>query len=99
MKTYYVYMLASQKNGTLYIGVTNHLERRLYEHKMHLVKGFTAKYNVTMLVWFEQTNSVEAAIKKEKQMKKWERAWKIRLIEASNPDWRDLSENWNSLSE
>ncbi len=71
-------MLASQKNGTLYIGVTNNLERRLYEHKNHLVKGFTAKYNVAKLVWFEQSSSVIAAIEKEKQMKKWERAWKIR---------------------
>jgi putative endonuclease len=94
MKTYYVYMLASQKNGTIYIGVTNNLERRLYEHKNHLVKGFTAKYNVTKLVWFEQTSSVEAAIEKEKQLKKWERAWKIRLIEEGNPDWRDLGEDW-----
>jgi putative endonuclease len=94
MKTYYVYILASQKNGTIYIGVTNNLERRLYEHKNHVVKGFTAKYNVTKLVWFEQTSSVEAAIEKEKQLKKWARAWKIRLIEEGNPDWRDLGEDW-----
>jgi len=99
MKTYYVYMLASQKNGTLYIGVTNNLERRLYEHKNHLVKGFTAKYNVTKLVWSEQTSFVEAAIEKEKQMKKWERAWKIRLIEEGNPEWHDLSEGWGALCE
>lgn len=95
MKTYYVYMLASQKNGTLYIGVTNNPERRLYEHKNHLVKGFTAEYNVAKLVWFEQTSSVEAAIEKEKQMKKWERARKIRLIEEGNPEWNDVSEGWN----
>ena len=99
MKTYYVYMLASQKNGTLYIGVTNHLERRLYEHKNHLAQGFTAKYNVTRLVWFEQTYSIEAAIEKEKSMKKWKRAWKIRLIEESNPEWNDLSEDWGISSE
>ena len=94
MKTYCVYMLASQKNGTLYTGVTNNLERRVYEHKNHLVKGFTDKYRVTKLMWFEQTSSVEAAIEKEKQMKKWKRAWKIRLIEEGNPEWRDLSEDW-----
>jgi putative endonuclease len=94
MKTYYVYILASQKNGTLYIGVTNNLERRIYEHKNHLAPGFTGKYHVTKLVWFEQTSSVEAVIQKEKQLKKWNRSWKIRLIEENNPNWNDLSEEW-----
>jgi putative endonuclease len=94
MNTYYVYILASKKKGTLYIGVTNNLERRLYEHKHHLAPGFTAKYNVTKLVWFEQTSSIEAAIQKEKQMKKWNRSWKIRLIEENNPGWNDLGEAW-----
>ena len=87
---YYVYILASRKNGTLYIGVTNDLLKRVYEHKQKLVEGFTREYNVHMLVYFEQTNDVESAITKEKQMKKWERQWKIDLIEEKNPEWKDL---------
>ena len=93
MRTYYVYILASQKNGTLYIGVTNNMERRIYEHKNHLAPGFTAKYNVTKLVWFEQTSSIEAAIQK-KQLKKWNRSWNIRLIKENNWNWKGLSEDW-----
>lgn len=87
---YYVYMLASKKNGTLYIGVSGNLIKRVFEHKQKYVDGFTKKYNVTRLVWFDQTVDVEEAIKKEKQIKKWKRAWKIELIEKTNPGWDDL---------
>jgi putative endonuclease len=87
---YFVYLLASRRNGTLYIGVTNNLVRRVWEHKTGQVPGFTDKYEVKQLVWFESTGSVEAAIHREKQMKEWQRAWKIRLIEETNPYWRDL---------
>jgi len=87
---YYIYILASKKNGTLYIGVTSDLVRRIYEHKNDLVEGFTQKYAVHDLVYFEVTESVESAITREKQLKKWNRAWKVNLIEKSNPDWKDL---------
>jgi putative endonuclease len=87
---YYVYILASKKHGTLYIGVTSDLVKRIYEHKNDLVEGFTKQYAVHDLVYFEITESVESAIAREKQLKKWNRAWKIRLIEKSNPEWRDL---------
>ena len=90
MKTYYVYILASRKRGTLYIGVTNNLIRRVYEHKNDVVEGFTKRYRVHQLVYFERTNDVYAALVREKQMKKWYRKWKIELIEESNPEWRDL---------
>ncbi len=90
MKDYFVYILASKKNGTLYIGVTNNLLRRVWEHKNGLVEGFTKKYNVKQLIYFEQTNSVEEAILREKQIKKWNRQWKFRLIEKMNPTWIDL---------
>ncbi len=93
MKSYYVYILASKRNGTLYIGVTNDLIRRVYEHKQGLVEGFTKKYNVHQLVFFEETNDVESAITREKQMKKWNRQWKIELIEKQNPGWKDLYED------
>lgn len=93
-KTYYIYILASKRNGTLYIGATNDLERRSYEHKYHLVKGFTEKYNVNKLVYFEQTNDIQTALQREKQLKKWNRKWKLDLIENVNPEWKDLSENW-----
>jgi putative endonuclease len=92
MKTYYVYILASKRNGTLYIGITNDLARRVYEHKSGLIKGFTKKYSVNKLVYFESTNDVNAAILREKRLKKWKRQWKIELIEKLNPDWNDLSE-------
>lgn len=87
---YYIYILASKKNGTLYIGVTSDLVRRIYEHKNDLVEGFTRKYGIHNLVYFEATESIESAIMREKQLKKWNRAWKINLIEKSNPAWKDL---------
>ena len=89
-KQYYVYILASKRNGTLYIGVTSDLIKRVYEHKQRLVEGFTKKYDVHQLVYFEITSDVEGAIKREKQLKKWNRIWKIELIESRNPEWRDL---------
>lgn len=92
MKTYYVYILASKRNGTLYIGVTSNLVKRLGEHKADVVKGFTNKYNVHRLIYFEQTNSVETAISREKQLKHWNRDWKIELIEKDNPEWKDLAD-------
>jgi putative endonuclease len=87
---YYVYILASKIGGTLYIGVTNDLIRRVAEHKSKLIESFTAKYDVARLVYFEQFDDPENAIKREKRLKKWNRAWKIRLIEKSNPNWDDL---------
>jgi putative endonuclease len=90
MKTYYVYILASKRNGTLYTGVTNNLIRRVYEHKNDIVPGFTSRYGVHMLVYFEQGNSIIDVITREKRIKKWKRAWKIELIENLNPEWKDL---------
>ena len=90
MKQYYVYILASKKNGTLYIGVTCDLVKRVYEHKHNLVDGFTKEYNVHILVYYEHHNEIEEAIAREKQMKKWNRKWKIRLIEENNSEWKDL---------
>ncbi|PID52293.1 MAG: hypothetical protein CR972_02350 [Candidatus Moraniibacteriota bacterium] len=90
MKQYYVYILASQKNGTLYIGVTSNLQKRVFEHKEKLVAGFTEKYNVDKLVYFEQTGDVQSALLREKQLKKWNRDWKLKLIEEKNPQWNDL---------
>ena len=89
-RSYYVYILASKIGGTLYIGVTNDLIRRVGEHKLKVVDGFTKKYDVTKLVYFEQFDDPENAIKREKRLKKWNRAWKIRLIEEHNPTWNDL---------
>ena len=83
-------MLASKRNGTLYIGVTNNLIRRIYEHKKGLVEGFTKKYSINRLVFYEETNDVESAIIREKQMKKWKRQWKIDLIQKNNSKWKDL---------
>jgi len=91
--SYFIYLLASGKNGTLYVGVTNNLVRRVFEHRIQVVEGFTQRYNVHHLVWFETTDSIEAAIGREKQLKNWKRAWKVALIEKSNPDWRDLYES------
>ena len=88
--TYYVYILASKRNGTLYIGVTNSLIRRVCEHKKDIIEGFTKKYSVHNLVHYEEYNDIELAIQREKQMKKWNRRWKIELIEKGNPDWKDL---------
>ncbi len=89
-KQFFVYIMASRRNGTLYIGVTSNLVQRVWNHKQGLVEGFTSKYCVKMLVYFEPHETAESAITREKQLKKWERAWKIRLIEESNPEWRDL---------
>jgi putative endonuclease len=82
--------MSSKKNGTLYIGVTGDLIKRIYEHKQNLVDGFTQEYNVHTLVYYECHNEVEEAILRERQMKKWNRKWKIRLIEEKNPEWKDL---------
>ena len=90
MKQYYVYILASRKNGVLYIGITNDLRRRVFEHKNNLIAGFTKKYNVNKLVYFELINQPMDAINREKRMKKWKRQWKIELIESMNPEWKDL---------
>ncbi|MGE0152760.1 MAG: GIY-YIG nuclease family protein [Reyranellaceae bacterium] len=91
-RRFYVYMLASKTNGTLYVGVTNDLSRRVFEHREKAVSGFTSKYGVTRLVWFEAFDSAEAAIQHEKRLKRWRREWKIQLIEKANPAWRDLYE-------
>ena len=91
MKAYYVYILASKRNGTLYIGITGNLERRVYEHQQNIIKGFTEKYNVHHLVYYETTSDVQAALQREKQLKKWNRQWKLELIEKENPEWKDLS--------
>jgi len=91
---YYVYILASERNGTLYVGVTNDLIRRVHEHKTDAVEGFTKQYGVHDLVYYEHTGDIESAIGREKQIKKWNRSWKKRLIEEFNPDWNDL---YNSL--
>ena len=92
--SYYVYMMTNKRNGVLYVGVTNDLIRRIYEHKTHLVKGFTSQYNLELLVWFEQTEDINSAIAREKQLKNWHRKWKIDLIVKSNPTWQDL---YNSI--
>ena len=86
----YVYILASKRNGTLYIGVSNNAARRIYEHKNDLCEGFTKKYSVHLLVYLERFDNIQDAILREKQLKKWNRAWKIRLIEENNPKWLDL---------
>ncbi|MCF7845217.1 MAG: GIY-YIG nuclease family protein [Candidatus Pacebacteria bacterium] len=91
MKTYYVYIMASKRNGTLYIGVTNDLERRIYEHKNNIIKGFTEKYKVHYLVYYEETSDIKTAIEREKQIKKWNRKWKLELIEKENKEWVDLT--------
>ena len=85
-----VYIVASQRNGTLYIGVTSNLIKRIWEHRSGVVPGFTHRYELHMLVYYEQHATMESAIVREKQLKKWNRAWKLRLIEESNPKWRDL---------
>ena len=85
-----VYILASERNGTLYIGVTSDLVKRIWEHKNNLIKGFTKRYSVHHLVWYELHDSMNSAIEREKNIKEWKRAWKIRLIEKDNPNWNDL---------
>jgi putative endonuclease len=89
---YFVYILTNKTNKVLYIGVTNNLEKRMYEHKSKMIDGFTKKYNLTRLVYFEETSDVQSAIEREKQLKNWHREWKMNLISRFNPDWKDLSE-------
>lgn len=89
-KSYYIYILASGRNGTLYVGVTNDLVRRVSEHKNGDADGFTKKYKVNRLVWFDETSDITAAIQREKTMKRWRREWKLNVIEEMNPQWHDL---------
>lgn len=89
-KQYYVNILANKRNGTLYTGITKDLVKRVYEHKNNLVEGFTKKYNIHMLVYYESTQNIMSAITKEKQIKAWKRTWKLNLIEKMNPDWNNL---------
>jgi putative endonuclease len=93
---FFVYILANKKNGTLYVGVTNNLARRMEEHKAKLVPGFTRQYGVDLLVYFEAFDSILEARAREHALKRWRRAWKIELIEKLNPDWRDLSHELNA---
>ena len=93
MKYGYVYILASKRNGTLYIGVTSDLIKRVYEHKNDFVDGFTKKYKVHSLVYYEQCDDIESAISEEKRLKRWNRKWKLELIEKENPRWKDLYED------
>lgn len=93
-KQYYVYILTNKPNNVLYIGVTNDLIRRIFEHKSKLVEGFTKKYNLRKLVYYEITNNIESAINREKQLKNWHRDWKMNLIDHFNPDWKDLSDDF-----
>ena len=88
-----VYILSSKRNGTLYIGVTSNLVKRIWEHKNNVVEGFTKRYNVHQLVWYELHGSMESAITREKRLKNWKRKWKLELIEKSNPNWLDLYNN------
>jgi len=92
MKKYFVYILASKRNGTLYIGVTSDQTKRTWEHKNNIVEGFTAQYKVHLLVYYEEFNDVKQALKREKQLKAWRRLWKLELIESKNPFWKDLYE-------
>jgi putative endonuclease len=95
-KTYYVYIMASRRNGTLYIGLTNDLARRINEHRLGLVEGFTKKYSVKLLVHYEVFNDIDAAIRRETQLKKYKREWKMNLIQERNLEWRDLAETLNN---
>ena len=97
MRGAWVYILASKRNGTLYVGVTSDLRRRMEEHKQGLIEGFTKKYGVKRLVWAERHESIAAAIQREKTIKKYPRRWKLNLIERLNPQWRDLSEEWDAF--
>lgn len=89
---YFVYIMTNAPNGTLYVGVTNDIGRRVWEHKRGDVPGFTARYGLSRLVWFEVFDTIDEAIWREKRLKTWLRAWKVRLIQRQNPDWEDLSE-------
>ncbi len=93
MKQPCVYLLASRRNGTLYVGVTSDLLKRVWEHKQNLADGFTKRYGVHTLVWYELHDSMEEAIRREKAIKEWKRRWKLELIEKTNPEWRDLYED------
>ncbi len=93
---YFVYLLASRRHGTLYLGVTNNLSRRVWEHKQKIYRGFSSKYGVARLVWYELHERIDEAIAREKSLKKWRRDWKIGLIEEFNPDWLDLYSTLNS---
>ena len=97
-RNYYVYLLTNWNNRVIYAGVTNDLERRIYEHKNKLIKGFTEKYNICKLVYFEQTNDIESAIAREKEIKKWRREKKDALVNLSNPEWRDLGQDFSLWS-
>jgi putative endonuclease len=90
--SYFVYLLASRRDGALYLGVTNDLARRVFEHRAKIHRGFTARYNITQLMCFETYDDPVSAIAREKEIKKWRRAWKVDLIRRDNPDWRDLYE-------
>lgn len=94
---FYTYILASRRNGTLYTGSTDDLGRRVWEHKLKAVPGFTAKYGVSLLVWYERHDTRHAAFRRERQIKEWNRVWKLRLIEGENPDWLDLYEALSPL--
>ena len=94
MNSYYVYILSNYTNSTLYIGVTNDLKRRLYEHQNKLIEGFSSKYNTNKLVYCEEVSDVKAAIQREKNLKKWKREWKDELIRKTNPDFKDLSKDF-----
>ena len=91
--SYYVYIIASRRDGAIYIGVTNNIVRRVYEHRAKAVPGFTSKYNITRRVWFEVYDDPISAVTREKELKKWKRSWKVQLIEKDNPQWNDLYES------
>ena len=93
-KNYYIYILTNYQTSIFYIGVTSDIEKRIWQHKHKTFEGFTKKYNVNKLVYFETTNSIEAALNREKQLKRWHRDWKINLIKGVNPNFNDLSESW-----
>ncbi|MGE0668045.1 MAG: GIY-YIG nuclease family protein [Sphingomonadales bacterium] len=95
-KTFCVYIMASRRNGTLYIGVTSDLVKRVFQHKQGAADGFTKKYKCHTLVWYEQHATAQTAITREKQLKEWKRLWKLRIIEEMNPDWRDLSADFTA---
>ena len=94
MQNYYVYILTNKNNTVLYVGVTSDLNKRIYEHKNKLIKGFSSRYNLSKLVYFESTSNIEDAIAREKQLKRWHREWKVNLIKELNPKFSDLSVDW-----
>ena len=93
MKSFYVYILTNKPQGTFYVGMSSDLPKRIWEHKNQVAEGFTKKYNLKNLVYYEAHENAESAIRREKRLKKWDRQWKVELIEKDNPDWRDLYEN------